>query len=367
MRNLKSRSSETPVELAPPSRPATAHDVARVAGVSQSAVSRTFTEGSSVAPATRERVLNAARQLGYRPNLIARSLQMRRSNLVGVAVPEMANPFYPSILEHLSTYLGTAGYRVVLFPSRASESTDPILEEVLRYRLDALVLVSTSLSSVFADECQKVGLPVVLLNRMTASAAASSVTGDNTNGAATIARFLLASGHRRIAFIAGLESSSTSTERERAFVEVLAENGVSLTARKVANYNFEQAATSTRELLSTRKPPDAIFCANDHTAIAALSVARTEFGLTPGTDVSIVGFDDTRLASLPEFGLTTYRQPIAQMAEHAVAILKSLVQNPGLPATHETVPGILVVRTSARIPEAGIATINGENVWLPTT
>ncbi|MGI4982492.1 MAG: LacI family DNA-binding transcriptional regulator [Janthinobacterium lividum] len=212
----------------------TAHDVARLAGVSQSAVSRTFTPGASVSDDTRERVHTAAKTLGYRPNLIARSLITRRSNTVGVAVPDMGNPFYPSVLQALSEALAVSGYRVLLFTTHSSASSDPILEEVLRYRLDALILVSTSLSSGFADECRQVGLPVVLLNRTTARPTVSSVTGDNRAGACAIARFLLDGAHRRYAFIAGLESSSTSHDREAAFTATLNAAGRELAARAVA-------------------------------------------------------------------------------------------------------------------------------------
>src|ERR1700712_205024 len=125
-------------------RPVTAHDVARLAGVSQSAVSRTFTKGASVSPDTRRKVEEAAANLGYRPNLLARSLITRRSRLIGVAIPGMANPFYARVLESLSAAFEQLGYRILLFSMANNEDSDPVLEEILRYQIDGLVLVSAS-------------------------------------------------------------------------------------------------------------------------------------------------------------------------------------------------------------------------------
>src|ERR1700761_8811880 len=185
----------------------TAYEVAHLAGVSQSAVSRTFTFGASVSERTRGKVLKAAKKLNYRPNLIARSLSTRRSDMVGVIVPPLENHFFPEMLEALSVELSRSGRRMLLFTSSQNSPVEPILEDVLNARVDALVMVASSVSSHFAEECQAIGLPIVLLNRKTDSKSVSSVTSSNRKGAETIAQFLLAGGHKRFAYIAGLESS----------------------------------------------------------------------------------------------------------------------------------------------------------------
>ncbi|MDB5370258.1 MAG: LacI family transcriptional regulator [Roseomonas sp.] len=344
-------------------RPVTAHDVARLAGVSQSAVSRCFTPGASIAAETRRRVEEAAARLGYRPNLIARSLITRRSTIVGVAVAYLENPFYPAVLEALSNALEGAGYRVLLFTARPGENADPILEEVLRYRVDALVLASASLSSHFAEECRQAGVPVVLLNRRTESGGVSTVTGDNRAGAGTVARFLAAGGHRRCAFIAGLESASTSREREAGFSGALAALGLPPAAREVGHYDFTAALEATRRLLALPLPPDAIFCANDHMALAAINVARAEFGLEMGQALSVVGFDDAGPAAWPLFGLTSYAQPVRPMAERVVAILRRHLEEPEAEAVQEVVPGALMVRASARLPAEGVMEQGGRRIW----
>jgi DNA-binding LacI/PurR family transcriptional regulator len=346
-------------------RRATATDVARRAGVSQSAVSRAFTPGASIAEATRKRVVEAARALGYRPNAIARSLTTSRSRIIGVALAYLQNHFYPDVLEALSRGLQGRGYHVLLFTPDAGRHADPELQEVLAWRVDALILASTTLSSALASECHAAGIPVLLFNRTSRGATLSSVTGENARGGQVIARFLLAAGHRRCAFLAGIENSSTSRDRERGFVGALATAGAAPPLREVGLYRFDAAAAATRRLLAREDRPDAIFCANDHMATAAAEVARHEFGLRIPRDLSIIGFDDTGPAAWPSFSLSSFSQPLQPMVDAAVALVCEMIEQPGLPARQEVVRGELVVRGSARIPPEGCVTINGQLVWRP--
>ncbi len=335
----------------PPGLP-TAHDVARVAGVSQSAVSRAFTPGASISAATRAKVAAAARALGYRPNLIARSLITQRSGTIGVAIGYMENQFYPAILEALSAAFAREGYRILLFTPGADGNPDPILDEVLRYRVEAIILASTSLTSHFAEECAQARVPVVMLNRRTRRNTASSVTGANLAGGKAVARFLLAGGHRRFAYVAGLEHASTSRERERGFNAGLKAAGMGRPMRANGHYDFQASQAAARMLLSRPDRPDAIFCANDHTAFAVIDTARTEFGLNVGRDLSVIGFDDVPLAGWPAFDLTTYSQPIPALVARVVAVTRRHLADGNCPAVHETVAGQLIIRGSARLPAA---------------
>lgn len=350
----------------PTRHPITAHDVARLAGVSQSAVSRTFTKGASVSPKTRHKVEQAAATLGYRPNQWARSLIKRRSNLIGVVAPSLDNPFYSAVLEALSAAFEDLGYQVLLFSTANHEDSDPVLEEVLGYRVEALILVSASLSSRFAQECKQNGLPVVLLNRRNDSSSISSVTSDNAQGSMEIAQFLVAGGHRQLAYIAGKQSSSTSRDREIGFVDTLQGLGQLAPQREVGHYTFDGAMDATRRLLSSANPPDGIFCANDIMALGAINIAREEFGLKLGRDISIVGFDDIALASWPVFSLTTYVQPIGAMVSRAVGIICAQLENPDTPAIQEVVRGQLIVRSSSKIPASGVEQVESCLVWQVT-
>src|SRR3546814_4370043 len=141
--------------------------VAKPAGVSQSAVSRAFTDGASIAESTRKKVLEAAGVLGYRPNYPARALSTRRSRIVGVIMGYLDNGFYPAVLEALSAELHAIDYRILLFTTDIASEVDPSVEEVLQYNVDMLVMASTILTSSLAEECRKAGTPVIMFNRTT--------------------------------------------------------------------------------------------------------------------------------------------------------------------------------------------------------
>ena len=325
----------------------TALDVAREAGVSQSAVSRAFTPGASVSEKTRTRVLAAAEKLGYRPNPLARSLMHGRSGIVGVGVGNMENPFFVRTLELLATALDAAGLRLMLFPATRDHDAEPSLQEVLHYRIDALVLLSVNLSSNLADQCRKARVPVIHFNRTSADAGTSSIIGDNAAGARTIAAHLLAGGHRAMAYMAGTPDSSTNRQREEAFTAALLSAGLPVPIIEQGHFTPEGAMAATRRLLLRADRPDALFCANDTMALAAISVARHELGLDVGREISIVGYDDVPMAAWPGFALTTFSQPCEGMVARTVEMIEALRREPESHARH-VAQGALVVRSSTR-------------------
>lgn len=346
-------------------RAVTATDVARRAGVSQSAVSRAFTPGASIAEETRRKVEEAARALGYRPNAIARSLTTRRSRIIGVAAAYLQNQFYPEVLEAMSRGLRARGYQLLLLMPEHGRHADPLLEEVMAWQVDGLILASTTLSSALADQCRAAGIPVLLFNRTSQAANVSSVTGENFRGGQRIAAFLAAGGHRRFAFVAGIENSSTSRDREHGFSGWLAGHGFDAPLRAVGHYNLDAAAAAARSLLGRPDRPDAIFCANDHMAIAVADVARHEFGLRIPGDLSLIGFDDTAPARWPSYSLTSFSQPLQPMVDATVAMVCEMIENPTAPTRQEVVRGELVVRGSARRPAEGCVSLDGQLVWRP--
>jgi DNA-binding LacI/PurR family transcriptional regulator len=326
----------------------TAHDVARLVGVSQSAVSRAFTEGASVAPATRERILVAARELGYRPNAIARTLITRRSRIVGLVMSYLENQFYPLVIERMSQALQRDGYHVLLFISETADA-DAILADILQYQVDGIVMASTTLSSGLAHDCAEAGIPVVLFNRVAQLGAmgrfsTSSVTSQNREGGRLVGEMLVRTGHRRIAWLAGPANASTSLDRETGLLEALEQAGLPLHARAVGHYDFAEARRAVLEMF--REPagrPDALFAANDHMAIAALETLRSELGLRVPEDVSVVGFDNVPQAAWPSFALTTVQQDVDSMVEATRGLLFDQI-NGEVMARSVTVPCVLVER-----------------------
>ena len=327
----------------------TSADVAREAGVSQSAVSRTFTHGASVSQDTRGRVLKAADRLGYRPNALARSLISGRSKIIGVLVAYLDNQFYPTIIEKLSRALQNEGYRVLLFMTDTGDQ-DAVVQDMLQYQVEGVVMASAHLSSGLAQQCAENGIPVVLFNRYMAASPANSVTSDNVEGGRLVGNFLVDAGHQRISFIAGYEDSSTNRDREAGFYRGLAERGSVCHSRAVGAYTQEGAAAATRKLFEDEDKPDAILVANDHMAFAVMDVLREELGLRVPEDVSVVGYDDVPQAAWRGYDLTTVEQPSSPMISETVKILMEQIKDGSAKRRASVLPARLVVRGSARLP-----------------
>jgi DNA-binding LacI/PurR family transcriptional regulator len=336
-------------------KPVTSTDVAKLAQVSQSAVSRTFTPGASVSDTTRQRVLDAARRLGYRPNAHARSLTTGRSNIIGLVMASLGNLFYPAALEQLARRLQRDGYHLLMFFAD-NESADDLIDQILQYHVDGLILATTTLSSTLAQQCADAQIPVVLFNRVMAgpdnapgAQAVSSVRSDNYNGGKALAHCLADSGHRRCAYIAGSAASSTNLERERGFTEGLAERGLPVFAKAHGDYDQAMARQATLSLFAGgRETPDAIFAASDHMAFAVMDTLRAELGLRVPEDVAVVGFDNVPAAEWPAYRLTTYEQPVEPMVQAVVQLLERALDH-GHVREDVIVPGRLIVRGSTRL------------------
>lgn len=329
----------------------TSADVARLARVSQSAVSRTFTQGASVSDDTRSRVMKAADELGYRPNALARSLISGKSGIIGLLVAYLDNQFYPTVIEKMSRALQEKGYRILLFMTNTGDQ-DAVVQDMLQYQVEGVVMASAHLSSGLAQRCADNGIPVVLFNRYMATSPANSVTSDNLEGGRMVAHFLVDGGHERIAFIAGYEDSSTNRDREAGFYKGLAERGVVCHSRAVGAYTQAGAAQAARDLFSADAAPDAVFVCNDHMAFSVMDVLRNELALSIPDDVSVVGYDDVPQAAWLGYDLTTVEQPSTPMIDETVNILLEQIKDSSLKPRAAVLPAKLIVRGSSRKPKA---------------
>jgi DNA-binding LacI/PurR family transcriptional regulator len=300
-------------------------DVARHAGVSQSAVSRALApDGSGVSDSLRARVRASAKALGYRPNAHARSLISGRSRIVALLFSYLDNPFYAFALERLCAGLQAEGYHALVFlEPDTTQGVERAVAELLDYRVDGIITASVELSSQITDECHAFGIPVVMFNRVRDDPRLSAVTTDNVAGGRLAAAHLLGAGRRRLALLAGWEGASTNRDREWGFTAELSARGLAPHSRAVGHFDLDRAAAATRELFGgpAAGRPDALFVINDYMAFRALGVLRHELGLRVPDDVAVVGFDDVPLAAAPEYDLTTLRQPARQMVDHAIRIL----------------------------------------------
>lgn len=330
----------------------TSIDVAKQAGVSQPTVSRAFDPNTSVAPDTRERVLQAAKKLGYKPNVIARSLSTRRTNIVGLVMANIANSlFYPNVLEQITNRLQMKGKQVLLFSVPLDKPVDDFLPRVLGYQVDGLIITSTTPSNEIADECARNGTPVILFNRFVEGSSANSVCCDNAKGGRLVADALLKAGHQRFGFIGGPPTTSTHMMREAGFLGRLKEHGFENVLCESGAFTYQSGQDAARRLLAHDTPPDAIFCAADVMALGAMDVARYEFGLKIPEQLSVIGFDDVPIASWPVYNLTTIRQPINRMMDAIIDLIDN--QEDGTATSqYKLHPGELINRGSARLTNA---------------
>ena len=327
---------------------ATSYDVARHAGVSQSAVSRCFKKGASVAPRTREKILEAARKLNYYPNAIAQGLITKRSNLVAVIISNLTNLYYPEVLAELTQRLSVNGIRVLLFSLAAESDVDEVLDQVWRYRVDGAIVAARlhpEQLAAFADR----GVPVVLYNRIGEGIPVPSVCCDSVSGEHALVDALVEAEHKVFGIISGPNDSYVSQERVEAARVRLQQLGRDC---QIVSGNFDYASgdAALRHLMRiTDRKMDALICANDLMAIGAIDSARSNFGIDVPRDLSVVGFDGVGPASWLAYQVTTVRQPVRRMTEAAVDMLVERIANPDLSPEQRLFAGEFLPGSSARL------------------
>jgi len=325
----------------------TSYDVARRAGVSQSAVSRCFTEGASIAPATRRRVMAAAEALGYKPNRLAQGLSTSRSSLVAVLISEIVNLYFPELLADLTRALEVRGLRLLLFVREDERDGQELVEEALSHAVDG-VISALALTSEMLEPAKVAGVPVVMLNRDGHAAEVSSVISDHASGAGLIADKLVDAGCRRIAMVAGPARSPTGRWRKDAFVGRLCERGLAPVTTIEGDYTYGSGRDAARRLLQPPIRVDGVFCANDAMAMGFLDVARFECGLRVPDTLCIIGFDDQMASGWPSYALTTVRQRADILADRVAALIAERIRSPNRPAAHERIACELISRATCR-------------------
>lgn len=303
----------------------TSFDVAALAGVSQSAVSRAFTPGSSISEETRVKVFEAARKLKYVRNSIASSLTTSRSNIVALILGDLTNPFYVHVLYEFSQQLQKQGQQVLTFIVGPGMDADDAILNVLQYQVDGLILTSAQISTRMTSMCFDRGIPIVLFNRYIPNSETSCVRCDNVEGGAMMADTMLAAGACTFAMITGDPRGTTSQDRVKGFTDRLINAGIR--ASDIVSYHgnssYEGAAAATRQMWEDRggAMPDAVFGINDIMAMGAMDELRSSLGLRIPEDVMVAGFDDIPEGGRVAYRLTTVRQPIGQMVAETLRIL----------------------------------------------
>lgn len=326
----------------------TSFDVAALAGVSQSAVSRAFTPGASIAEETRTKVLEAARKLNYVPNFIASSLTTHRSNIIAVILGNLDNPFYLHVLKRFSKELQKQNRQILTFILGEDLATDDAIMKVLQYQVDAVVLTAAALSTRTISMCHDRGIPVVLFNRYVPNSGAFGVRCDNAAGGSLIAEAFVRAGAKSFLMITGDPNGTTSQDRVRGFVERLLEAGISRSdiIETPGGSSYEGARKAIESLMDDgRKMPDAVFGINDIMAMGALDALKVKYGFRVPDDVMVAGFDDIPEGARLPYDLTTVRQPIRRMVAATIDLLH--LDDPTRPidlATDKPIAGELIWR-----------------------
>ena len=322
-------------------------DVAKLAGVSQSAVSRTFTEGASVSDRTRRKVIKATEALGYSPNILPRILQSNQSGLVAIVIGEMSNPYYAQVLENFSRQLQEQKKRMLLCSVSHREYIDDAIPLLAGYRVDGIITAHPILTEATAARCEKMRVPTVFFNGRSRSTWVASVCSDNLAGGRDVANLFLRYGAKRFGYIAGGQETPANQDRAEGFIQQLKERGISQIKTAAGEYRYEGGYHGALQLMRQPKPPQAIFCANDMMAIGASEALRHELGLRIPQDVMIAGFDDIPAAAWPSYNLTTVRPDIEKMVRQAIEILK--LKSDGSDDSNNSLPlvrGTLIQRGS---------------------
>lgn len=339
-----------PAPIVQPGLPAvTSYDVAKRAGVSQSAVSRCFMPGASASVRMRERVRRAADELGYTPNAIARSLITRRSNLIAVLISNLTSLYYPEVLSELSAHASAQGERILLFVVPHESDIDQILDQVLQYQVDG-VIAAVRLNAEQVVAFNRRRIPVVFFNRYLRDTPVNAVCCDQIDGARILVTRLHNAGHRRFGVIAGPVDSVVGEERLRATLEKLAEFGIRNASVVRGEYDYDSGKRGLHELIKLgRRPPQVAVCANDVMAIGCIDAARFDLGLSVPDDLSVVGFDGVGPSTWASYQVTTVRQPVRRMAEATLTLLMDRIADPALPPEKRVLAGQLVAGNSAKL------------------
>lgn len=308
--------------------PATLKDVAAKAGVSTSAVSRTFTDGASVSIKMRRKVEKAAAELGYSPNFLARSLTTRRTKLIGLVSNNFHNPIFLQVFDLFTRGLQDRGLRPLLV--NLSDETDPenSLKLLQQYSVDGTIVASSTLPPVFSKAYRDQNLPVVHTFGRYSSRPEVHVVGiDNVESGRMAAQELVARGYRKVAFLGGPLSATSTQDRYKGFAEEIARHPqIALSHSYAQAYSFQAGRHEMLRLLDADRA-EAYFCGDDVLSIGALSAIK-DAGLSVPDDIGIIGLNDMEMASWENINLTTIHQPIRHIIDSSIELMVAMLDEP---------------------------------------
>lgn len=332
----------------------TIRDVAREAGVSVASASRALNDHQNITPETRGRVQEAARRLRYIPHEGARSLTRRRSDVIGVVLPDLFGEYFSELIRGIDRVAHASGLQLLLSNMHGSPHETASAIRTMRGRVDGLLVMPPEGDGSYLHDALPPGLAAVLVNHDETHGEASAVGVDNRGGARAITEHLVDQGYRRIAHIAGPKQNRDARERQRGFADAIAAT-IGERAPVIVPGDFTEAGgtEAARLLIAGKVPFDAIFCANDMMALGCMSVLR-DAGLAIPDDVGVAGFDDIPLAHYATPPLTTMKVHIAELGERAtIALLARMRGADDSPPLQILAPELVIRASTARAGASG--------------
>lgn len=336
----------------------TIKDIAKKAGVAHTTVSRALNGSPLIAAATTQRILEIARELGYNPSAAARSLKTNRSQVIGVIVPNIDDPFFSEILQGIEEVTLSSGYSVFISASQRSPQREhAIVQTMNEHRIDGFIICSTSFSPEQSSLISQYGIPIVVINNQSAEDYRYSIYHDDLDGSRTLTRHLIELGHRRIAYLGNSLSGRSTQDRTAGFLQEMKQAGLEVPegyVHQVEGGSAESGLQGLAYFLSLPARPTALLCYNDMMAIGVLQGLQ-QAGLRVPQDMSVTGFDNIVFSAYTNPRLTTFDQPKRSIGNRAARLVLELLdtQNHFAPDSQPNVimlQGALLPRESTAPP-----------------
>ncbi|REK61732.1 MAG: LacI family transcriptional regulator [Brevibacillus sp.] len=328
----------------------TIYDVAKKAGVSISTVSRVINNTGRISAKTKKRVLDVIEQLGYQPSVVASALTGKRTRTIGLIIPDVANPFFAELARRVEDRGRELGFNLLMCNTDNNPDTEDMYLSLLRQKsVDGIIIGTNARNHRVLRELLEENLPVALIAQDIPELMIDVVAVDDYLGGYQAAQHLVSLGHKRIAILVGNMNRTSDKYRLEAFRQALEDHGLELTEELVirTDYSREDGKRAARELLTSPKRPTAIFACFDFLAIGVYQAAK-ELGLRIPDDVSVVGFDNTILASIVDPPLTTIAQPIDEMGRQVMDLLVREIEGDKKTKQRVILPPELIIRQSTK-------------------
>lgn len=333
--------------MSKPIKKSSSIDVARLANVSQATVSRVFSNSPNISKTTKEKVLKIAKEINYKPNLLASALNTKRVNIIGIVNPTFNTAFYTQrCINSLTKYIQKNDCVSMLLSINEESNIEYVIEKALMYQIDGIIIPSITLNLSVLEECKKFNIPVLLFNRHCDDENVLSVSINNLLSGSNIANYLIEKGHRKLAYISGNIESSTDKERYNGFLDALKSQKLKIFDYYQGDFFYKSGYEAAKKMLSNKNIPDAVFSANDEMALGFIDCANIEFNIKIPDDISIIGFDNIYMSSTPRYNLTTIEEPLDYMSKIAIDVLRNATKDTNSQPISISVDGKFIERGS---------------------